>query len=67
MPLTADLEFFLGGHREHGGLLPHFGPATANGCRLKVGCPCGLTFERWVTPLDAVEDILAHQLRADRN
>jgi hypothetical protein len=29
-----------------------------NGYRLTVACPCGVMFERWVTPLDAKLDLL---------
>ena len=29
-----------------------------NGYRLTVACPCGVMFERWVTPLDAELDLL---------
>jgi hypothetical protein len=43
------------------------GDATApawNGCRLTVDCPCGVVFERWVTPQDAAIDLLLADLRA---
>jgi len=29
-----------------------------------VACPCGVTFERWVTELDAAEDLLRLESRA---
>ena len=32
--------------------------ARRNGYLLTVACPCGVTFERWVTPLDAELDLL---------
>src|SRR5919197_6146036 len=32
-----------------------------------IACPCGVTFERWVTPQDALEDLLRARLRAERN
>ena len=47
--LLADLEDFVHGHRPHG---PIVGAATEpawNGYLLTV--TCGVTFERWVTPL----------------
>ena len=37
------------------------GDATApawNGCLLTVACSCGITFARWVTPVDAELDLL---------
>ena len=58
MTLLADLEEFIADHRAHGRLT---GDATApawNGNRLTVACPCGVVFERWVTPLDAELDLL---------
>jgi len=30
---------------------------TWNGYRLTVACPCGVVFERWVTPEDADDDL----------
>jgi len=32
-----------------------------------VACPWGVTFERWVTELDAAEELLRLELRAARN
>jgi hypothetical protein len=34
---------------------------------LTVACLCGVTFERWVTPQDAAEDLLLADLRAAWN
>ena len=28
-----------------------------------VACPCGVTFERWVLPQDAAEDLLTEALK----
>jgi hypothetical protein len=64
MTLRDDLEEFVSGHRSHG---PMTGAATEpawNGYLLSGACPCGVTFERWVTPLDAAEDLLLADLRA---
>jgi hypothetical protein len=33
------------------------GPLTPNGSRLTVACPCGVTFERWITPEEAARDL----------
>jgi hypothetical protein len=38
---------------------PSFATESAwNGYLLTVACPCGVTFERWVTPMDAELDLL---------
>jgi hypothetical protein len=56
--LTADLEDFVRGHRPHGLLVPDTGALTPNRYRLTVACPCGVTFERWITPEEAARDLL---------
>ena len=59
MPLLTDLEEFIADHRPHG---PLTGDATApawNGYRITVACPCGVVFERWVTPVEAIETFSA--------
>ena len=48
--LRTDLEEFFHDHRPHG---PMTGDATEpawNGYLLTVTCPCGVVFERWVSP-----------------
>lgn len=58
MNLLADLEEFIHDHRPHGALT---GDATApawNSYLLTVTCPCGVVFERLVTPEDAELDLL---------
>jgi hypothetical protein len=55
--LLADLEDFVARHRPHGQLVPATGPLTPNGYRLTLACPCAVTFERWVTPREAAEDL----------
>jgi len=57
MPVTADLEAFLQTHRSHGDLEGDPGDLTPNGYRLTVACPCGVTFQRWVTPEEAAENL----------
>jgi hypothetical protein len=57
-PVLADLEEVVADHRPHGALT---GDATApawNGYLLTVACPCGVVFERWVTPEDADLDLV---------
>jgi hypothetical protein len=57
MTLLADLEDFVTEHRPHGMLTATTGELTPNRYRLEVACPCGVTFERWITPREAVEDL----------
>ena len=58
MTLSRDLEDFVTEHQAHGELTGDAGEVTENGYMLWVACPCGVTFERWVTPLEAAEDLL---------
>ena len=67
MNLAADLEEFFALHRAHAVLTPTVGELTPNGYRLELACSCGVTFERWVTAQDAVDDLLRAQLGAERN
>ena len=53
-----DLTGFLHAHRPHGALTADATEAAWNGYLLTVACPCGVTFERWVTPEDAEMDLL---------
>lgn len=55
--MTAELEEFVEIHRTHGHLDGNTGVLTPNGHRLAVACACGVTFHRWVTPREAVEDL----------
>jgi hypothetical protein len=57
MTLSSDLDAFGQDHRPHGTLTATTGEITPNGYRLEVACPCGVTFERWITPQDAAEDL----------
>jgi len=58
MTLLSDLEEFVHNHRQHGQMTGDAIEPTANGYRLTVTCPCGVTFERWVTPQDADADLI---------
>jgi hypothetical protein len=51
--LLADLEDFIHDHRPHGPLTADATEPAWNGYLLMVACPCGVVFERWVTPEDA--------------
>ena len=59
-PVTplADLEEFIGDHRPHGPLVGDATEPVWNGYGFSVACPCGVVFERWVTPGDAELDLL---------
>ena len=57
MTLLADLEEFVTEHQPHDTLTGDAGEPTPNGYRLWICCPCGVTFERWVTALEAAEDL----------
>ena len=67
MTLLADLEKFVLAHRPHGPLTGDATEPVLNGYLLTVACPCGVAFERWVTPEDAAVDVLLSELRATRN
>ena len=67
MTLLADLEDFVHDHRPHGTLTGDATEPAWNGYRVTVACPCGVVFERWVTPQDAVVDLLLADLRAGRS
>ena len=56
MTMLADLEEFIVDHRSHGTYGRGRHRARVEGYLLTVACPCGVTFERWVTPLHAAED-----------
>ena len=58
MTLLAELEAFVGDHRPHGPLTADATEPAWNGYLLAVACPCGVTFERWITPCDAELDLL---------
>jgi hypothetical protein len=56
--LLEDLREFVALHRAHGELHAKAGESTPNGYRLKVACPCGVVFERWVASGDAAIDLV---------
>jgi len=57
MTLLAELEEFVGDHRPHGPLTCDATEPAENGYLLTVACPCGVVFERWVTPEAADADL----------
>jgi hypothetical protein len=56
--LLADLEEFVQDHRPHGTLTGGATEPAWNGYLLTVACPCGVVFERWITPDQADADLL---------
>ena len=58
MNLADDIEKFITLDRRHGSLTADASEPTPNGYLLEIGCPCGVTFERWVTQQDAIDDLL---------
>jgi hypothetical protein len=56
--LVDELQEFVHDHRPHGPLTADATKPAWNGYRLTVACPCGVVFERWVTPLDAELELL---------
>jgi len=58
MPFLTDLEDFIQDHRPHGPLTADATAAAWNGYLLTVPCPCGVVFERWVTPEEADADLM---------
>ena len=62
--MLRDLTAFVQDHQAHGQLVGDASAPGPWGYRVTVACPCGVTFERWVTELDATEDLLRLELRA---
>jgi hypothetical protein len=56
--LFADLEEFVHDHRHHGPLTADATEPACNGYRLTEACPCGVLFERSVTPEDTQLDLI---------
>jgi hypothetical protein len=65
--VLADLGPFIEDHRPHGPLTGNATEPAWNGYLLAMACPCGVVFERWVTPEDAAWDLLVVGLRAGLN
>jgi len=67
MNLAADLGEFVSNHRPHGALTGDATEPSWNGYLLTVACACGVTFERWITPRAADEELLLADIRSGRN
>src|SRR2546427_10640735 len=66
MGLLTDLEDFVYDHRPHGPLTGDATEPAWNGYLLTVTCPCGVVFERWVTPIEAEGDLMASCMLSSR-
>ena len=63
MTLLSDLEEFVADHRPHGTMAGDATTPAWNGYRLTVAYPCGVVFERWITPQGADLDLMRLALR----
>ncbi len=54
----TDLAEFAQDHRPHGPLTADNTAPVWNGYLLTVACPCGVVFERWITPENAELDLV---------
>jgi len=62
MGIFPDVEEFVHAHHACGDLTWTAPPLTPRGYPLRIACPCGIVFERWVLPRDAEEDLLLSRL-----
>jgi len=62
--MFPDLEQFVTAHRPCGELTGDVGELTDTAYHVRVTCTCGDTFERWVTPNLAAQDLLRSALPA---
>jgi hypothetical protein len=62
--LGDDLVEFVSHHRAHGMLTGDATEPAWNGYLLSVACSCGVVFERWVTPGEAVRELVYSPLLA---
>ena len=62
-----DLEEFVTAHRRCGTLTGGAGDPTADGYLVWITCSCAASFERWVTPEAAENDLVRSRLLAFPN
>ena len=67
MSLFSDVEEFVRSHSPCGALTFWASPVTPRGYAVRITCPCGVMFERWVLPQDAEDDLLRSGLLAFPN
>jgi len=58
MSILQDLKTFVLNHRQHGTMTADATRPAWNGYLLTVACPCGVVFQRWITPEEADADLL---------
>lgn len=64
MSCFSEVEEFVQAHCRCGELTFWAGPIALQGYRVRITCPCGVTFERWVLPQDAEDDLFRSELLA---
>lgn len=62
-----ELERFVTAHRPWGELTAAVDEVTESGYSVRLTCSCGVSFERWVTPEMADDDLLRSRLQAFPN
>ena len=67
MGVFPEVEEFVQAHCSCGELSWIANQPTPKGYRLRIACPCGTIFDRWVTPEAAENDLLQTRLTAFPN
>ncbi len=67
MDLADDLRGFVTRHRAHGRLTGDATEPSERGYLVTVACSCGVSFMRWITPQDAVRELVNTTLIATSN
>lgn len=67
MGVFEDVQKFLKAHRACGEVTGGAQPPTREGYRLRLTCPCGAEFDRYVTPEVARYDLIHSSLLAIPN
>jgi hypothetical protein len=62
--LADELTEFIQEHRPHGTLTGDATEPAWNGYMLTVACSCGVVFQRWLTPDEAVRELVTTTLIA---
>jgi hypothetical protein len=65
--LFADLADFVTRHRPCGLLTGDATEPAPNGYMVTVACSCGVVFMRWVTPEEAMRELVMSDLHASRS
>ncbi len=62
MSCFSEVEEFVKAHRPCGRPTWWADQPTPEGYRVRIACPCGVLFGRWVFPQDAEEDLVQSRL-----